>query len=61
MIETFKKLFDLLPAGDRWKFAGLFALMMIGTVLEVAGIGMIPVFISAVADPDMILQNAHQA
>jgi len=57
MLETFRKLFDLLPSTDRLKFAGLFVLMMIGTVLELIGIGMIPVFISAVADADMVLQN----
>ncbi len=57
MIETFQKLLEILPKSDRWKFVALFVLMMIGTALEVAGIGMIPVFISAVADPDLVLEH----
>ncbi len=57
MLKTFKKLFDILPHSDRWKFAVLFILLMIGTGFEIAGIGMIPVFISAVSNPDMILNH----
>ena len=58
MTDTFKKLFEILPHSDKWRFAGLFGLMIIGTVLEVVGIGMIPIFISAVSDPGFILDNA---
>lgn len=57
MIETFKKLFEILPDSDKWKFAALFLMMLIGMLLEVIGIGMIPVFISAVADPEMVLEH----
>jgi ATP-binding cassette subfamily C protein len=57
MIETFKKLLDILPHSDRWKLIVLFLLMVFGTILEVLGIGMIPVFISAVADPNLVLNN----
>ncbi|GAA5521895.1 ABC transporter ATP-binding protein/permease [Aliifodinibius salicampi] len=57
MKETFKKLFEILPNNDKWKFGALFLLMLIGTVLELVGIGMIPVFISAVADPGLILDH----
>ena len=35
----------------------LFLLMMFGTLLEVAGIGMLPVFVSAVSDPSFVLDN----
>jgi ATP-binding cassette subfamily C protein len=57
MFKTLKKLSDLLPDSDRWKFVALFLLMVFGTLLEVIGIGMIPVFISAVADPGLVLNN----
>lgn len=55
MKEAFKKLFELLPAPDKLKFAALFVLMIIGTFLEVIGIGMVPIFVGAVANPDMLL------
>lgn len=57
MLDTLKKLLDILPDSDGWKFAALFGLMMIGTVLELAGIGMIPVFIGALSNPEMIFNN----
>jgi ATP-binding cassette subfamily C protein len=59
LIEALKKLSDILPRSDRWKFAALFLLMIFGTLLEVIGIGMIPVFISAVADPGLVLNNHY--
>src|SRR5699024_3623815 len=51
------KLLELFPNSDRWKFAALFAMMLIGTVLELMGIGMIPLFVGALAAPDTILNN----
>lgn len=57
MTDTLKKLFEILPPGDKWKLTMLFGLMMIGALIEVAGIGMLPVFVSAVSDPSYILDN----
>lgn len=57
MIETLKRLFEIFPHSDRWKFAALFVLMMIGTVLELIGIGMIPLFVASLATPQTILNN----
>ncbi|MCC5927632.1 MAG: ABC transporter ATP-binding protein [Cyclobacteriaceae bacterium] len=57
MIDALKKLFEILPSSDRWKMGVLFLLMMFGTLLEVAGIGMLPVFVSAVSDPSFVLDN----
>lgn len=56
MIEILKKLLFLFPATDKWKLVGLLVLMLIGSLLEVVGIGMIPVFISIVANPDRVLE-----
>lgn len=59
MVKPFEKLFEILPGKDRLKFAALLFFMMIGTILEVIGIGLIPVFISAVAAPDILLDNQY--
>ena len=52
----FRKILYLLPKGDKVKLVILFLMMLIAAVLEVAGIGMIPVFVSIVADPEQIMQ-----
>ncbi len=57
MTDTLKKLLEILPPGDKWKLTMLFGLMMVGALIEVAGIGMLPVFVSAVSDPSYILEN----
>ena len=59
MLSASKKLYQLLTQKDRVKFVLLFGLMLIGMMLEVIGIGMIPVFISSVADPDLLLNNRY--
>ena len=56
MLTTVKKILYLLPKGDKLKLAILFAMMLLVAVLEVAGIGMIPAFVSIVADPDRVMQ-----
>ncbi len=56
MIENLKKVLYLLPKGDKFRLVGLFAMMMGAAVLEVAGIGMIPAFVSIVANPQMVMQ-----
>jgi len=61
MLDASKKLFELLSKKDRVKFVVLFALMLTGMMLEVIGIGMIPVFISSVADPDLLFNNRYAA
>ncbi len=59
MYNSIKNLFGLLPAKDRVKFAILVGLMFIGTVLELIGIGLIPLFVSAVADPGLLFNNQY--
>ena len=57
MLENFKKVLYILPKGDKLRLAGLLFMMMVVAVLEVAGIGMIPAFVSIVADPQMVLNH----
>lgn len=59
MKDSFKKLFEILPSGDKWKMLALFGLMMIAMFLEIAGIGMLPVFVSSISDPDYIFNNEY--
>jgi ATP-binding cassette, subfamily B, bacterial PglK len=56
MISAIKKILYLLPPGDKIKLVILFFMMLLGALLEVIGIGMIPVFVSIIARPDMILE-----
>lgn len=61
MLNASKKLYELLTKKDRVKFVLLFGLMLIGMMIEVIGIGMIPVFISSVADPELLFNNRYAA
>ena len=56
MRNLVNKILFLLPKGDKFKIALLFFLMFIAALLEVAGIGMIPAFVSIVASPDRVLE-----
>ncbi len=56
MFAILKKILYLLPKGDSVKLAILFLMMLIAALMEVAGIGMIPAFVSIVADPERVLQ-----
>lgn len=54
-MDTVKKILYILPKGDPLKLIILFMLMLVAAVLEVAGIGMIPVFVAIVADPEQVM------
>lgn len=56
MTSTIKKIFSLLHAGDKIKLFILLLMMLLAALLEVVGIGMIPVFVSIVAAPGMIME-----
>ena len=56
MFDSLKKIYRLFPRKDRVKLLILFGMMMMASLLEVLGIGMIPVFVMAVSDPDSLLQ-----
>lgn len=53
---SLKKLYWLLSRRDKWKVIGLFGMMMVAAVLEVAGIGMVPAFVSIVTSPEKVMQ-----
>jgi len=55
MLSVIKKILYLLPEGDSVKITLLFFMMMGAALLEVAGIGMIPAFVSIIASPDMVM------
>lgn len=55
MIDLIKKFHYILPKKDPVKLVVLFLMMMLAAGLEVAGIGMIPAFVSIVADPDRVM------
>lgn len=57
MIDSFKKVYQLLPPGDNYKLAVLFLMMLAASVITLAGIGMVPVFVSLVIDSDWILSQ----
>ncbi|MEX2409817.1 MAG: ABC transporter ATP-binding protein [Candidatus Paceibacterota bacterium] len=56
MLDSLKKIYSLFPSKDRFKLLILFGMMVMGSFLEVLGIGMIPVFVIAVSQPDNLLQ-----
>ncbi|MEX0660701.1 MAG: ABC transporter ATP-binding protein [Candidatus Woykebacteria bacterium] len=56
MLDSLKKIYRLFPSKDRFKLLILFGMMVTGSVLEVLGIGMIPVFVIAVSEPENLLQ-----
>ncbi len=53
----YQKLRKLFSRGEKFKIILLFVLMMIGAVLEVAGIGMVPAFVAMVANPQRVLEH----
>lgn len=47
----------MLPDGDFWKLGFLILLMIITSLLELVGVGLIPVFVAILADPDRLLER----
>ena len=54
MIDTIRKLRDLLDARERRNALLLFAMMLVMGLLEVLGVASIMPFIAVVANPDVI-------
>jgi len=61
MIDTIRKLRDLLDARERRNALLLFAMMLFMGLLEVTGVASIMPFIAVVANPDVIKTNAFLA
>lgn len=55
MIQLTKKLFSLLPDGDGWKLSVLLLFMVASAMLEILGIGLLPIFVAILANPDYVL------
>jgi ATP-binding cassette subfamily C protein len=55
MRSSVKKLYDLLPEGDLYKIGLLFLMMIFSSFLALLGVGMVPVFVSAVIDAERVL------
>lgn len=55
MYTSLKKIFFLFPKKERVRLAVIFLLMIFASFFEVLGIGMIPAFVIAIADPNVIL------
>lgn len=55
MVECAKLVYELLDSKERRTVLFLFGAMLVGSVLEVAGIGLIPVFITVISRPDEVM------
>jgi len=58
MLSRIGKLLYLIGKPERVKFLVILFLMLINSLLEMAGVGSITVFIIALSNPDMIMNNA---
>jgi ATP-binding cassette, subfamily B, bacterial PglK len=54
MFDSLKKIYELLPKQDHIKFFWLFLGMIFASMIELLGIGIIPIFIITLADSDII-------
>lgn len=59
MLDTYKKLKDLLDARERRNAVLLFGMMLVMGVLEVFGVASVMPFIAVVANPEMVETNAY--
>lgn len=55
MFQLTRKLFSLLPDGDGWKLSVLLLFMVASAMLEILGIGLLPIFVAILANPDYVL------
>ena len=54
MIDSLKKIYRLFPNKDKIKFGLLFIMMIMASLFELLGIGLIPAFVVAIAEPEKI-------
>jgi ATP-binding cassette, subfamily B, bacterial PglK len=59
MFDSIKKVYKLLPKSDKYKFAGLFFLMILASFIELLGVGIIPAFIITLADSDLVFNTPY--
>lgn len=54
MIDSLRKIYRLFPYKDKLKFGLLFFMMIIASLFELLGVGLIPAFVVAIAEPEKI-------
>lgn len=59
MIYTFTTLSKILLKKHRTMFIFIFILMIIGSILDVVGIGMIPIYINTISNPNIIFKYKY--
>jgi ATP-binding cassette subfamily C protein len=57
MLSLLRRINYLIGKSGRFKFLVLLVMMIINSLLEMVGVGVIPVFIITISDPDLILQH----
>lgn len=55
MKNSILRIYRLLPDGDLFKLASLFAMMIVASFLALVGVGTVPVFVAAVIDAERVL------
>lgn len=61
MRSTISRLSHLLSAREKRNGAALFAMMVVGAILEVVGVGAIPAFVGVISMPDRLLEYSFVA
>lgn len=59
MIDSLKKIYQLFPRKMQLKFGILLVMMFFASIFELVGIGMIPAFVVAIAQPERIFAIPH--
>jgi ATP-binding cassette, subfamily B, bacterial PglK len=59
MLTTFRKLFDLFEARERWQVLALFAAMLVTAVVQAVGVVSVLPFVALVANPEVVTENAR--
>ncbi len=57
LLTTFKRIWYLLNQKERWQAVALLLMMLIGAGLEIISMGLLPVYISLIAQPNIAKQN----
>lgn len=57
MIDSLKKVYYLLPPHDNYKLAILLLMMLVSSFNTLAGIGMVPVFVTLIIDSEWVLSQ----
>jgi hypothetical protein len=59
MIDSYRKLYDILSRAERRKLYLLVAMMLVNGILEMTGVAAILPFLAVLADPGIIETNAY--